>query len=420
VNHLISIVIPTKNEEQNIGKLLDLISVNVAIPYEVIVSDDSNNNLTAALALTKGARVIDGEKKSLAFAVAKGIRESKGDIVIVMDADLQHPPELLPKMIEQLNYHDLVVVTKHTKDSAADFSWWRKLQSHLGVMAARMLVPISDPMTGYFGIRKKCLEEIVLNAIGFKIGLEIFCKANWTSHVEIPMHFKNRMNGQSKGTANSLHKHLWQLYKSSLEYKLLLPAGSEEWYAFYEGNNFRRKWKQAIAKAIKRTAEEANPLLSLDVGCGSSPNINYIPGKRMGIDIRPDCLDFIKEHSDAEFRQGNILNIPFPENAFDLVTCIEVIEHLHENEVNVAISELARVTKQNGYIIIATPNYDSLLWKSIERLQQLLQPRSWVNDHYTKLNRIRLDKIAKKHGLKEERYETVAKGCDMIVTYIKT
>lgn len=417
---LVSIVIPTKNEEKNIGKLLQAIALNVTVPYEAIVVDDSNNNKTATVALANNATVLDGEKQCLAYAVKKGITRAKGQYIIVMDADLQHPPEMLSNIIEELKYHDLVVATKHTNRASAELNLWRKIQSQLGVIAARGLIPISDPMTGFFGIRKSCLDGIELETIGFKIGLEIFCKANWVSHSELPIEFRARVEGQSKGTSNSLHKHLWHLYKSSLKYRLPLPDGCDEWHAFYESNGWRKKWKQAIAHRLAEISKDLEPEKVIDVGCGSSPNINYLHGqKKYGVDIRKGAINFLSKRTDAILKYGSILNIPFSDNYFDLTCCIEVIEHMKGNEATKAISELVRITKTSGYVIIATPNYNSKLWKLIEKTQQVLQPGNWVDDHYTKLNRKLLKELCAQYNLKEIMYEEVAKGCDMIVTYQK-
>ncbi|KKM93155.1 hypothetical protein LCGC14_1211190, partial [marine sediment metagenome] len=197
----VSIITPARNEEKSIGGLIDRIKeAGIKEDYELVVVDDSDNNFTATKALAMNARVIEGRHKGLAQAVIDGIEGTDGEYVIVMDADLQHPPELLPKVVETLDQHDLVVVTKHSKDATDELSGWRKLQSNLAVFSAHMLIPapVSDPMAGFFGVRRECLKGVELNAIGFKIGLEIFAKAKWVTHCEIPMSFAKREAGESK------------------------------------------------------------------------------------------------------------------------------------------------------------------------------------------------------------------------------
>ena len=465
----VSLVIPAKDEEGNIQALLQGIEDALApydslFKYETVVVDDSTDK-TAMISESMGANVIKGRGLGLAQAVLDGIDATDSDYIIVMDADGQHPTWLLLKVIEQLHQHDLVVVTKHTKGATADFSLWRKLQSDLAVWLTHVLipVPVSDPMSGFFGIRRKCLDEIPrgeyikvdydkvkevslpsnwealderlreewflqngyalklrgLEAIGFKIGLELFAKANWVSHAEIPMAFAKREFGMSKGTRNSLQKHLMHLFTNSLNYEVELPEGSEEYHYFYEGNGWQRQWKQDIANVLQTISHELKPELTLDCGCGSSPNINYLYGDRVGIDINEKAIEFMKDYSNAQFQTGNARAIPFPEKSFDMVVCIEMLEHLSKGDAIKAMSELVRVLKPKGHIILATPNYGSILWNIIETTQRITQPGHWTSDHLTKFNRKSLGELCQKHGLKEVRYDGLQRNMDMVITYQK-
>jgi glycosyltransferase involved in cell wall biosynthesis/predicted SAM-dependent methyltransferase len=468
----LSIIIPSKNEEGNIKKLIQgiwdaLVPYKPELKYEVVVVDDSSDN-TAMIAQSM---VIKGRGLGLAQAVLDGVDTTSSDCFIVMDADLQHPPNLLPDMVKQLQRHDLVIATKHAKGTNADMSWWRKLQSNLAVWLTHVVIPapVSDPMTGFFGIRRKCLdgiprgeyikldyekinkdaeqlkeskpedwdtmsddeiskwylqhgygvELIGLEAIGFKIGLELFAKAKWVSHGEVPMSFAKREAGMSKGTMHSLQKHLWRLFKNSLSYEIELPKGGEEYHHFYEGNDWHRKWKQDIAYLLMDISNELKPEKVLDIGCGSSPNINFFSGKRVGIDIRQDALDWIKDYSSAEFKYGSVLDIPFPKDSFDIVSCIEVLEHLDEQEVRKALGEITRVLKPNGHAILATPNYASIRWNIIENVQHILQPGAWTKDHKTKLKHQSLNSLCQEFGLEEIRYDGVQHNMDMLITYQK-
>jgi glycosyltransferase involved in cell wall biosynthesis len=471
----VSIIIPTKNEEQNVKQLIKgiwdaLVPYKLELKYEIIVVDDSDDN-TALIAQSLGVKVIKGRGLGLAQAVLDGIDQTQSNAIIVMDADLQHPPSKLPELIKQLKYHDLVVMTKHTKESMADLNFYRKLLSNLGTWASHVLIPapVSDPMTGFFGIRRKCLDGIPrgeyiqldtdkiikevailkenypedwdklddklqnewylqngyatkmigIEAIGFKIGLELFTKAKWVTHTEIPISFAKRVSGQSKGVSNSLQKHLWRLFKNSLSCEIELPLGSEEYHNFYEGNDWHKKWKQDISKLIHKISNQYKPEKVLDVGCGSSPNINFFYGKCVGIDIHDKALEFMKDYSDAKFEHGSVLDIPFSDKSFDMVGCIEVIEHLTMQDCRKAVSELSRVVKDGGHIILATPNYGSILWNVIENVQHIFQPKAWTKDHITHFNRKSISKLCAEYGLQEIRYDGIQANMDMVITYKK-
>jgi glycosyltransferase involved in cell wall biosynthesis len=463
----ISVIIPTRNESENIGRLLkELRYLEQSYDYEAVVVDDSSDN-TAEVARENGAKVIIGKRKGLANAVIDGIRGTESPFIIVMDADLQHPPSLVSKVIDNLNKHDLVVVTKHTKSASADMSSYRKLQSNLAVMFTQSLVPVpvSDPMAGFFGIRRKCIENIpfgnylkfdysqippevqkpvnwdlmddiekmqwcVLNdftipmtgieGIGFKIGLELFAKAKWVTHAEIPMQFQKREVGISKGTMHSLQKHVWRLFLNSLDYDIELPKGSEEYYLFYEGDDWNRQWKRDIARLLYEITHEYKPNKTLDAGCGSSPNIRYLYGvDRTGMDINKDALEFIKQYSIAKFVYGSVLDIPFDDNTFDMVVCCEVVEHFYEKDVKKALSELVRVLEPHGHLILATPNYGSFWWNTLETMQKITQRNRWTSDHHTQFTRQSLKTLCTGYGLKEIRYDSVMGNMDMLVTFEK-
>lgn len=418
----VSLIIPTRNESGNLPELVRRIKVSLwGYDYRIVVVDDSDDN-TPQVAELLGCHVIYGRHLGLAQAVIDGIDGTESDYIILMDSDLQHPPELLPQVVGKLGRFDLVVVTKHGKGADDKLSVSRKLQSYLGVLAAKKLIPapVSDPMSGFLGVRRKCLEGVELEGIGFKVGLEIIVKAKWVSHYELPMKFGERQAGTSKGTAHSLQKHLWHLFNWHLENKIRLPKGSDEYYNFYEGDDWNKDWKQSIAVVLQGITKNIESQKLLDVGAGSSPNINYMVAKgKIGMDIRPEALTFMRQHSDATFVQGSVLKIPYPEAFFDTVTCIEVLEHLYPEDVHLALSELTRVLQPDGYLILATPNYSSPLWNIIENAQKVFQRGKWTSDHHTKFNRRSLNTICEMYGLEEVRYDGVMGNMDMVATYRK-
>jgi len=249
----VSVIIPTRNEPA-IDKLIPRI---LPYGYEVVVVDDSDDD-TPHKAEQAGARVIKGNRKGLAQAVIDGIQQTDSDFIVVCDGDGQHPPHIIPQVVEALKRYDLVVVTKHKQGAKDNLSASRRLQSFLGVLTAKKLIPapVSDPMSGFFGVRRNCLDGVGLEGIGFKIGLEIIVKGKWVSHYEIPMEFGKREAGSSKGTRQSLQKHLLRLFRWHLDNKIQLPKGSEEYYNFYEGNGLQQAWKQEIAIRLQRITKE--------------------------------------------------------------------------------------------------------------------------------------------------------------------
>lgn len=234
LTEMLSLVIPTYNEEENITELLNRIENSLkGIRHETIIVDDGTDK-TASLALetakNKGypVRVYKrARKRGLASAVIDGIKLSKGELIGIMDADLQHPPELLSTMLKKLQQEraDIVIASRFSKGAKVDFGLWRTFVSKVFIFLSHICIPkthyIKDTSTGFFIFRKKVISGAKLEPIGFKILLEILAKGNYNKVVEIPFHFKKRGAGKSKFNLRQIiisFKHLIRLAKSQREH----------------------------------------------------------------------------------------------------------------------------------------------------------------------------------------------------------
>jgi len=211
----VSVVVPTFNEKDNIPLLFEELSKSLnAMNFEVVVIDDSSPDETWLKAVEeiekgsiKGIVVKRVGFKGLATAVLDGIHLSKGEIVVVMDADLQHPPKYVPKLVNSLieTGCDLAIGTRYAPGGGVE-NWrlYRVAISKLATLIAKLLLPearrISDPMSGFFAIRKSVVttRREVLNPIGYKILLEIISKCRLKCIVEVPYIFRARARGKSK------------------------------------------------------------------------------------------------------------------------------------------------------------------------------------------------------------------------------
>ncbi|MDD4601103.1 MAG: glycosyltransferase family 2 protein [Negativicutes bacterium] len=207
----LSIVIPTYNEKVNVGKITDKIRSVLAAEdysYEILFMDDSSDDTPTVLKqLTRQYHEIcyihRNNERGLASAVVEGFNQSKGDYIIVMDADLQHPPELIPLIMKRLTRADIVIPSRFIEGgSDGGLNWLRKLISwtarSIGRLSIKRLRPISDCTSGYFGLKRQVLTAADLNPIGWKILMEVLVKGNYESVHEIPYSFVARDAGQSK------------------------------------------------------------------------------------------------------------------------------------------------------------------------------------------------------------------------------
>ncbi len=218
---VLSIIVPTYNESQNIPELFARIeSVFNGIPFEIVVVDDNSPDRTAdvAEALNQEYGNVSVCKRSgklgLSSAVLHGFENARGDILAVIDADLQHPPEILSKMFDEISRgNELVIASRYVEDGGIEnWKFSRKMFSRGAILLAHMLLPrsrkIKDIMSGCFMVKKEVLNETQLNPLGFKILLEIISKCNCSKITEIPYIFTNRINGRSNLNRKEIKNYL--------------------------------------------------------------------------------------------------------------------------------------------------------------------------------------------------------------------
>lgn len=206
----VSVVVPTYKEAKNIPVLTKEIAKafsSVKIPYEIIIVDDNSMDGTdkavAVLEKNYPIRLIVRKKdKGLSPAVVEGIRKSTKDIIVVMDADLSHPPAKLPEIVRQIteNGADFVIGSRFVMGGSAEhFNLFRRLNAGVSKLLAMPFVRVKDPMAGFFAFPRKIVTDFkVLNPLGFKIGLEIMVKCSPKKIIEIPIQFQERLYGESK------------------------------------------------------------------------------------------------------------------------------------------------------------------------------------------------------------------------------
>ena len=178
-------------------------------PHEIIVVDDDSNDGTdqAVAVLSEQGHavrlIVRTDQRGLSSAVLRGFFEAKGRVLVCMDGDLSHPPEILPRMIETLekDQAEFVIGSRYVPGGATDagWSWFRNLNSRVATLLARPFCRVRDPLAGFFALPRAVLESAeALNPIGYKIGLELIVKCSCTRIVELPIHFTDRRFGQSK------------------------------------------------------------------------------------------------------------------------------------------------------------------------------------------------------------------------------
>lgn len=233
--HKLGLVVPTLNEAGNIPVLLDRIHKSLSsteLDYEILVVDDDSQDGTADVVnecAEKDARVrlfVRKGARGLAGAVIHGWEHTDADLLGVIDADLQHPPEVLPSILEPvMGDADIAIASRYAHgNSVGEWNRFRQFVSRCGTLATAPLqrkdLRVKDPLSGFFVVRRECIEGITLQPEGFKILLEILVKGRIRKAVEVPFQFATRHAGKSKAD-----------FKVALQYFSLLGKLSR--YAFF-------------------------------------------------------------------------------------------------------------------------------------------------------------------------------------------
>ncbi|WP_121748902.1 glycosyltransferase [Streptomyces sp. E2N166] len=215
----VTIVVPTFNESGNVRRLLHLIteSVPARLPCEVVFVDDSTDDTPdvireAAPDCPFPVTVLHRDEPAggLGGAVVEGMKAAGSDWIVVMDGDCQHPPSLVPELVatgERANA-GLVVASRYIKGGsrAGLAGSYRLAVSRAATWLTKALFPrrlhgISDPMSGFFAIRRSEVTAEVLKPLGYKILLELAVRSRPQAVAEVPFVFEERFAGESKSTA---------------------------------------------------------------------------------------------------------------------------------------------------------------------------------------------------------------------------
>jgi dolichol-phosphate mannosyltransferase len=221
----LSVISPTLNEAENVPRLVEQLAGALGdIDYEILIVDDDSSDLTWSIAeqisLTNPrVRTLRRmQNPGLSVAVIDGFSAAGGDVVACIDADLQHDPSILPRMLEELQGMDVVVGSRHVDGgSTGKWNWLRRLESWIATKTAQLLlgVRLKDPMSGYFLVWRKDFIAVKeqLDGKGFKILLEILARLHGSRVKEVPYTFRPRTHGVSKLSSKVVLLYIQQLWR---------------------------------------------------------------------------------------------------------------------------------------------------------------------------------------------------------------
>jgi dolichol-phosphate mannosyltransferase len=242
----LTVIIPTFNEEANIRNIVmavDAVFHEHSIHGQVLVADDNSSDATISivndLKRTHGnvEILVRMEDHGLSQSVADGFIHASSEVFIVIDADFSHPPVMIPRIFQEIrNGNDIVICSRYMEGGGIkEWPLKRKVISFGATVLGRMMFPtITDPVSGFFAVRKSVVSGAPLKPRGYKILLEILGKGTWQNASEIPFEFVDREVGSSKLKAKTILEYARQVLDIFV------------FSLFHRDNPAAREWKRAL------------------------------------------------------------------------------------------------------------------------------------------------------------------------------
>jgi glycosyltransferase involved in cell wall biosynthesis len=384
----LSIILPVVNERENLRALIPRIRAVMErerLSFEIVVVDGGSSDGTLEIAREAGARVVRERRRGYAGALETGFAQAQGEYVLTLDADLSHDPDFAAKLWRARTHADIVIASRYTRGGVAYASFLRRFLSRTLNLAMRRLLslPVQDISSGFRLYRRAALADLHLESSNFEVIEEILVKAyaRGYSVLEVPFTYFPRESGQSHAR---LIRFGWDLVRAALKlWKLRNSVASADYddRAFYSVIPVQRYWQRRRHRITTFWARGASRVL--DVGCGSSLIIQSL-NNAIGMDVSMGKLRFLSRRGIPLLR-GSAFALPFKEHTFDCLISSQVIEHVPYDET--LFTEMYRVLKRGGTLIVGTPDYSTLGWRIIEPIYGFLMPGGYRDEHITHYTR---------------------------------
>ena len=399
----LAVVIPAWNERENLELLLPALKevlAGLGLTAEIVVADGGSHDGTREAAERRGARVVLQEERGYGGALLAGFAATGAPYIVTMDADLSHRPVFLEEFWKQRDEAEVLIASRYVAGGRADMGWFRRLLSRILNRTYRraLSLPLRDLSSGFRMYRRDALAGLPLQARDFDVLEEILIRVHcegWRI-LEVPFHYMARGSGRSHAR---LFKFGWAFLKTLVRmWRLRNSVASADYdeRAFDSPIWLQRYWQRARHRIVLGYLEEREGIL--DVGCGSSRIILDLPAA-VGMDILQRKLRWLRPRH-ARLVRGSCDRLPFRDSRFAAVINSEVIEHVPDTPE--VWTEMWRVLRPGGTLILGTPDYGRWLWWVLEWMYGKLLPGAYAKEHITHFTR---EELARR--LRAAGYEVV-------------
>ncbi len=408
----LSVLIPALDEGPNLAILLpwlNRILDELQVSHEVIVITKEDDSQTISAAAVGGAEVLTQVSNGYGGALIDGLKRSRGEFVLTLDADLSHRPDFVRRMWDSRSAADITIASRYVPGGTATMPKARLYLSRVLNLVFRrgLSVPVLDLSSGFRLYRRSCIDPDGLSGADFDVLEEILVKAfcdGWRVQ-EIPFDYMPREQGTSQARVVRLGRaylrafwHLWKLRNS-------IAAADYDYRAFDSPIPLQRYWQRSRFRIASELVDGQGPVL--DVGCGSSRIIGCLPEGSIALDILVRKLRFDRCFG-VPLVHASGFDLPFPDASFACVLSSEVIEHVPKESP--MLDELCRVLKPGGRLVLGTPDYARWEWVYLEKLYAKFAPGGYADEHIAHYTRDELLDLMKAKGFTHEETRYIARG----------
>jgi dolichol-phosphate mannosyltransferase len=415
----LSVVIPVLNERDNLVTLLprmQQVLAGLGCRSEVLVVDGGSTDGTAETAQGLGARILVQQTPGYGGALREGFAAATGEFLLTLDADLSHDPDFVVKLWRARQGADVVIASRYVRGGAAYMPLDRKVLSRVlnRFFAVGLGLPVRDLSSGFRIYRTRVLRSLECQGRNFDVLEEILVKAyaeGWRL-AEIPFTYYPRESGSSHARVVRFGVDLLRAFVRLWKLRNSIDSADYDERAFYSRIPFQRYWQRRRHEIITKMARGAGR--TLDVGCGSSvilQTLNYA----VGADVLPNKLRYMRQYG-VPLVQASVFALPMRNASFDCVVCSQVIEHIPSDPT--IFDELTRVLRPGGLLILGTPDYATLGWRTIEPIYGFVTPGGYKDEHITHYTAASLRETTRRHGLEPVDQQYVCRS-ELIVALRK-
>lgn len=416
----LSVVIPALNEADNLCELLPSLHrvlSSIVESYEIIVVDGGSTDATREVGAAHQAITIQQDAPGYGGALVTGFCSSKGKYILTLDADLSHDPVYIKQMWKSREQAEIVIASRYVsgeRSSAAE-AYRRMLSVALNRFLSIVLdVRVRDLSSGFRLYHGDAVRDLPILSHDFSALVEIVVRAyaaGWRV-VEVPFDYRLRKHGNTHArifpfgvgfacTAWSM----WKLRNS-------IQCADYDARAYDSRIPLQRSWQRKRYEAVTKFVPASGRVL--DVGCGSSRILSALTNT-VGLDIQLNKLRFARCYG-CPLVNGDVFRLPFRTGTFDCLICSQLVEHLPAGDE--PFSEMARVLRTGGHLILGTPDYGTASWPIIERVYHFAAPNAYADEHITHYSKESLVRCLEEHGFKAEAFEYVF-GSELIALFTR-